>query len=217
MLYISCCISITRGKFSLQFQPIHHCLGIGNENLLTSQNRMKSPLCRYILGVLPHTTAWDQHWEGFCLWQPSVWVSGTLNMWFKNLVLMPRLCPGVSGLTGYLELWTSGFEIDETQIRLWTDGPGTKRTNRRECWNSYVDVSRGEKFSSRFPLVCAETYKAGTFSYNEKRDKRTLFLKWFFKKESIDASGLRLHMQANNNQIFCLAPRCHLGSARRRQ
>ena len=24
----------------------------------------KYPLCRYFLGVLTHTTAWDQHWKG---------------------------------------------------------------------------------------------------------------------------------------------------------
>ena len=34
----------------------------------------KYPLRGYILGVLTHTTAWDQNWGG----------DGTLTMWFLN-------------------------------------------------------------------------------------------------------------------------------------
>ena len=59
----------------------------------------KYPLRGYFLGVLAHTTAWDQHGGGIKHWsikskfgsikvtepdvqQQSDWASGTMNMWF---------------------------------------------------------------------------------------------------------------------------------------
>ena len=57
-------------------------------------NTRKYPLRGYILGVLMHTTAWDQLWGGNFFnnckyiarlrlaWQHPNWASGTLTMWF---------------------------------------------------------------------------------------------------------------------------------------
>ena len=44
---------------------------------LFSMNTRKYPLRRYILGVLMHTTAWDQHWEAMKYFYVSfkIWCS----------------------------------------------------------------------------------------------------------------------------------------------
>ena len=118
----------------------------------------KYPLSRYILGVLTHTTAWDQHWGGnvtlkwVLIYAARLRLAQFCNAWISaSPCLMDPRGLRVTQNANF-SLWTHIKKLllvtfcgptAKTGVNFRTHG--RKRngwTDRRDSWNSYLDEFR---------------------------------------------------------------------------
>ena len=152
----------------MDFNMIHHTKRISQSSLNAIYLTRKYPLRGYILGVLTHTTAWDQLWGGDLFLRSYIRyrhnLTGLLELW-PNWEYAPRLRLGGSGPTWgvrvtqdahfsllihtkQLLLVTFCDTLARIEVSFWPDGTGTGtgttdgRTDKRGSQNSYLDSNK---------------------------------------------------------------------------
>ena len=127
----------------------------------------KYPLCGYILGMLTHTTAWDQHWGGLKHW--SEFWNQQVGFALPNIVIYRSWLCLASGLQcrGLGVTQNANFSLlthtkklllvkfcdrtAETGVTFRTHGRNHGRTHgwtdRHDGWNSYLDSNKFLSFS----------------------------------------------------------------------